>query len=143
MLQHWAQPHLLQQAQTVSNMRASEFIVETRTIGKRSERQSIATRGAAKFRDPGGYDRTYELNRIMMATACADGTTPLEIDAESWSGRYNTAHPYTDIESKMLMQAFKAVGSDYVDLNHGDNDSKELPSTNISSPVKAFKGYPR
>ena len=108
-----------------------------------TDRQRMSTRGVSKFRDPGGYDRTYELNRIMMATACADGTTPLKIDAESWSGRYNTAHPYTDIESKMLMQAFKAVGSDYVDLNHGDNDSEELASTDKVSPVKAFKGYPR
>jgi len=124
-------------------MRASEFIAETRTIGKRSLRQSISSRGAAKFRDPGGYDRTYELNRIMMATACADGTTPLEIDAESWAGRYNTAHPYTDIESKMLQQAFKAVGSDYVDLNNGDNRSQELPGTDIVSPIKAFRGYAR
>ena len=104
----------------------------------------MSTRGVSKFRDPGGYDRTYELNRIMMATACADGTdTPLKIDAESWSGKYNTAHPYTDIESKMLKQAFKAVGSDYVDLNHGDDDSEELPGTDIVSPIKAFKGYPR
>jgi len=124
-------------------MRANEFIAETRTIGKMSDRQRMSTRGVSKFRDPGGYDRTYELNRIMMATACADGTTPLKIDAESWSGRYNTAHPYTDIESKMLKQAFKAVGSDYVDLNSGDDNSEELASTDIVSPVKAFKGYPR
>ena len=107
-------------------------------------RQRMSTRGVSKFRDPGGYDRTYELNRIMMATACADGTdTPLKIDAESWSGKYNTAHPYTDVESKMLKQAFKAVGSDYVDLNHGDDRSEELPGTDTVSPIKAFKGYAR
>ena len=100
-------------------------------------------RGLHKFRDPGGYDRTYELNRIMMAVASADGTTPLEIDAETWSGRYNTAHPYTDIESKMLKQAYKAVGSDIVDLNHGDDESTELPDTNTQSIVKPFKGYKR
>ena len=79
-------------------MRASEFIIETRTLAKPTKRQQNASVGMSKFRDPGGYDRTYELNRIMMATACADGTTPLDIDAESWSGRYNTAHPYTKIE---------------------------------------------
>jgi hypothetical protein len=141
--QHWAQHRLPQQAQTASNMRASEFIAETRTIGKMSDRQRMSTRGVSKFRDPGGYDRTYELNRIMMATACADGTTPLKIDAESWSGRYNTAHPYTDIESKMLKQAFKAVGSDYVDLNNGDDASEELASTDTVSPIKAFRGYKR
>ena len=121
-------------------MRASDFITE-RKIAKPTKRQSNATRGLHKFRDKGGYDRTYELNRIMMATACADGTTPLELDAETWSGRYNTAHPYTDIESKMLKQAYKAVGSEMHDLNHGDDESQELPSTNTQSTVKPFKGY--
>jgi hypothetical protein len=123
-------------------MRASEFLTE-RTIAHPTKRQSFPTRGMHKFRDPGGYDRTYELNRIMMATACADGTTPLELDAETWSGRYNTAHPYTDIESKMLKQAYKAVGSDMHDLNHGDDESEELPDTNTQSIVKPFKGYKR
>ena len=123
-------------------MRATEFITE-RKIAKPTKRQSNATRGLHKFRDPGGYDRTYELNRIMMATACADGTTPLEVDAETWSGRYNTAHPYTDIESKMLKQAYKAVGSDMKDLNNGDDRSLELPGTNTHSTIKPFKGYKR
>jgi hypothetical protein len=123
-------------------MRASEFLVE-RTVAHPTKRQRFATRGMHKFRDPGGYDRTYELNRIMMATACADGTTPLELDAETWSGRYNTAHPYTDIEAKMLKQAYKAVGSEMHDLNHGDNESTELPGTNSQSIVKPFKGYKR
>ena len=123
-------------------MRATDFITE-RKIGKPTKRQSYPTRGLHKFRDPGGYDRTYELNRIMMATACADGTTPLALDAETYSGRYNTAHPYTDIESKMLKQAYKAVGSEMHDLNHGDDESKELESTNTQSTVKPFKGYKR
>lgn len=123
-------------------MRATEFITE-RKIAHPTKRQSIATRGLHKFRDPGGYDRTYELNRIMMATACADGTTPLALDAETWSGRYNTAHPYTDIEAKMLKQAYKAVGSEMHDLNHGDNESQELESTNTQSTIKPFKGYKR
>lgn len=123
-------------------MRADEFLTE-RKVAKPTKRQSYATRGMHKFRDPGGYDRTYELNRIMMATACADGTTPIDLDAETWSGRYNTAHPYTDIEAKMLKQAYQAVGSDMKDLNHGDNESKELPGTNTQSTVKPFKGYPK
>ena len=123
-------------------MRAHEFLTE-RKIAHPTQRQSNASVGLHKFRDPGGYDRTYELNRIMMATACADGTTPLEVDAETWSGRYNTAHPYTDIESKMLKQAYKAVGSDMKDLNNGDDRSLELPGTNTHSTIKPFKGYKR
>lgn len=123
-------------------MRAHEFLTE-RKIAHPTPRQSNATVGLHKFRDPGGYDRTYELNRIMMATACADGTTPLALDAETWSGRYNTAHPYTEIEAKMLKQAYKAVGSDMKDLNHGDLESQELESTNTQSTIKPFKGYKR
>ena len=123
-------------------MRATEFITE-RKIAKPTQRQTNATRGLHKFRDPGGYDRTYELNRIMMATACADGVNPIELDAETYSGRYNTAHPYTDIEAAMLKQAYKAVGSEMHDLNHGDNESRELESTNTQSIAKPFKGYKR
>ena len=121
-------------------MRAKEFITE-RKIAKPTKRQNQSTTGLHKFRDPGGYDRTYELNRIMMATACADGTNPLQLDAETWSGRYNTSHPYTQVEADMLKQAYKAVGSEAHDLNHGDNKSKELDSTNSISPVVGFKGF--
>lgn len=124
-------------------MRAHEFITETRKIAKISKRLQQSTRGLHKFRDPGGYDRTYELNRVMMAAACSDGVTPLILDAESWSGRYNTAHPYTEIEQKMLKQAFKALGTDVKDLNGGNLRSEELQSTNVQSPVTSFKGYKR
>ena len=80
----------------------------------------------------------------MMAVACADGTdSPLDLDTESWAGRYNTAHPYTDEEAAMLKQALRATGSETHDLNSGDNRSQELESTNAESPVVAFKGYPR
>jgi hypothetical protein len=123
-------------------MRASEFLTE-RKVGKPSKRQQQSTRGMQKFRDPNGFDRTYELNRIMMAVAMSDGKTPIDIDSESWSGRFNTAHPYTDVEADMLKMAFKAVGSELHDLNHGDNRSLELDNTNIQSITKPFKGYPK
>lgn len=123
-------------------MRAQEFLFE-KNLGKIGNRKQSATRGLHKFRDRGGYDRTYELNRIMMLTACSDGVTPLDVDTESWAGRYNTAHPYTDIEQKMLNQALKAAGSEHMDLNNGNMDSEELDSTNTVSPVTGFKGYPR
>jgi len=122
-------------------MRAYEFLNEARKVAKQSKRANQPTRGLHKFRDPGGYDRTYELNRIMMATACADGSTPISLDAETYSGRYNTAHPYTDVEADMLKQAYKAVGSEMHDLNNGDMRSMELDSTNKTSPVIGFKGF--
>lgn len=124
-------------------MRAQEFLIEKRT-GKIGNRRQQATRGLSKFRDPNGFDRIYELNRVMMAVATADGTdAPLNLDTESWAGRFNTAHPYTDEEAKMLKQALRATGSETHDLNNGDNRSQELKSTHTSSPVIAFKGYPR
>jgi len=124
-------------------VRAREFLAEKQE-GKLTKRQQQPTVGLHKFRDPGGYDRAYELNRVMMAVACADGTdAPIDMDQASWVGKYNTASPYTKEEQKMLKQAFKAVGSETHDLNHGDLESKELESTNKSSPVKGFKGYPR
>lgn len=124
-------------------MRAYEFIIEARKVAKPTEIQSIASVGMSKFRDPGGYDRTYELNRIMMAVACTDGLSPVEMDAESWAGRYNTAHPFTEVEAQMLKQAYKAVGSELFDLNNGDFQSRELENTNVKSIVKPFKGYPK
>jgi hypothetical protein len=124
-------------------MRAQEFLVEKRT-GKIGNRRQAGTRGLSKFRDPSGFDRIYELNRVMMAVAMADGSgAPLDIDTESWAGRYNTAHPYTDEEAAMLKQALSATGSETQDLNNGDNRSQELTSTYTDSPVTAFKGYPR
>ena len=122
-------------------MRAAEFLVEKQQGQIRKSYQD-ATVGLHKFRDPGGYDRAYELNRVMMAAACADGTdTPIDMDMASWIGKYNTAQPYTKEEQKMLKQAFKAVGSETHDLNKGDLDSKEHPAINKSSPIKGFKGY--
>jgi hypothetical protein len=123
-------------------MRAHEFLIEKHT-GKIGQRRSQATVGLNKFRDADLADRAYELNRVMMAAACTDGTFVPTIDNESWAGRYNLAMPYTDVEQRMLEKAFKAVGSEHEDLNHGDLKSKELDSTNKRSPVQGFRGYPR
>jgi hypothetical protein len=122
-------------------MRASEFISEGQTVGRLSKTKSYATVGLHKFVDPAHADRIYELNRIMMATASTDGTFVPDVDGESWVGRWNLAAPYTKEEHDMLKMAYKAIGSDVSDLNHGDLRSLEIPSTNTVSPVKAFKGY--
>ncbi len=123
-------------------MRAREFITEALS-GQIGRRRQSATRGLNKFRDSQFQDRIYELNRVMMAAAMSDGETPIHMDGESWAGRYNTAHPYTEVEQRMLKQAYKACGSEWEDINHGDLDSEELKSTNTTSPIKGFRGYPR
>lgn len=120
-------------------MRAQEFIAENKK-GKISARQQQATRGLNVFAD-NQFDRTYDLNRVMMAVACSDGVNPIDMNRESWAGKNNTAHPYTDIEQDMLKLAYKAAGITNKDLNKGDMRSQELPSTNTTSPFKPFKGY--
>jgi hypothetical protein len=122
-------------------MRAKEFVFENRK-GKISKRQQQATRGLNVFAD-NQFDRTYDLNRVMMAVACSDGVNPIDMNRESWSGKNNTAHPYTEIEQDMLKLAYKAAGITNKDLNKGDMRSQELENTNTQSTIKPFKGYKR
>ena len=124
-------------------MRANEFVVESK-LGKVSAQQQQPTVGLNVFsKKIDSYDRIYDLNRLMMAVASSDGINPIEMPAESWVGKHNTAHPYTEEEQNMLKLAYKAAGLEYIDLNNGDLDSEELKSTNTQSIVKPFKGYKR
>ena len=120
-------------------MRAHEFITEG-DKGKVSARQQQSTVGLNIFATT-QYDRTYDLNRVMMAVASTDGTSIPDLNRESWVGKNNTAHPYTEVEQDMLKIAYKAAGIPFQDLNKGDLDSEELDSTQDQSPIKPFKGY--
>lgn len=120
-------------------MRAKEFVNEAKQ-GKISKRHQQSTRGLNVFADS-TYDRTYDLNRVMMAVAATDGTFVPDVDAESWAGKFNTAHAYTEVEQEMLKKAYQAAGIRYKDLNKGNLDSKELDSAHTKSPIKPFKGY--
>jgi hypothetical protein len=122
-------------------MRAREFITER--DGKIGKRRQLSTRGLHTFKDSSGSNTTYALNRIMMAVAATDGKTMPNIDSKSWVGTSALAAPYSQEEHEMLKMAYRVVGADSKDLNHGDLDSEELPSTNTQSPVRPFKGYPR
>jgi hypothetical protein len=119
-------------------MRAKEFIKEQ--INKPSKRQHYASVGLHTFTDT-NYDRTYDLNRVMMAVASTDGKTRPNLDGESWAAKQNTAHPYTQVEQDMLTIAFDVAGIPYTDINRGDLNSYELPTTYTKSPIKPFKGY--
>ena len=122
-------------------MRAQEFVIEAQT-GKLSTRNRIGTVGLNLFGDNEKVSSTYVLNRVMMAAAMSDGSDkPIDMDAKSWVGKNSVANPYTEVEQRMLKQAYKAAGADYEDLNDGDLDSEEHPQVNIDSPIKAFKGY--
>lgn len=123
-------------------MRAREFIVEG-PEGKMTKRQRWSTRGVHRFKDADGRDRYYELNRVMMAVASADGVNPIDIPSASWAHNYDIAFPYTEEEAAMLRQAYDAVGSIHHDLNNGDMRSQEAPGGNPKSPIQGFRGYPR
>lgn len=121
-------------------MRAYEFISENKKITKMNHDHQNATTGLHVFTD-GNFDRAYATGRIMAAAACSNGVDKIDAPAESWVGKRGTAHPYTDIEDKMLKQAYKAVGVEYEDKNKGDVKSKESEQVNTESPIVAFKGY--
>ena len=94
------------------------------------------SQGALLMRDQGGYDRTYHLNRIMMATAMADGANkrPVDMDSAGFTEKYNVAFPYTDLEHLMMMQAMATIPTDGKELAKRSK-SIEPSDTNIQSPV--------
>jgi hypothetical protein len=106
-----------------------------------SKRQSQATAGLNTYNDSERVSGDYTSYRLGMAVAGANGKDPLptEMKAKSWIGKRKSTHPYTKEEQEMLKQAYKAVGANYQDLNHGDMTSKELDDTNKVSPVPARK----
>lgn len=121
-------------------MRAYEFLPENK--GKKpTKRQRYPAQDMFVFSDTNN-DRMYVLNRVMMAAAATDGTFTPDIADQSWVAKMNTAHPYTKQEADMMVRAFDAIKVPIVtDFNKNDPKSKELPSTNTTSPLKGFSGY--
>lgn len=127
-------------------MRATEFIIEdANTHTGIKPRKNHEQAMPAAHRVAGSKDKTYDLNRIMMMVACADGEMQPVVADQSWAGTSNTAHPYTKIESNMLKHAYAAAGVAWDDILKPNEKEESLESTdtNKASPVKAFKGYPR
>lgn len=123
-------------------MRAREFVRESQ-VGKMPSELHHAAKELVKFRDD-GWDRTYALNRAMMAAAMHDGksTGTVDMDSASFADRFNTAHPYTKEESNMIRGALKTIGGVHKDIMP-HSPSEEMPDTNTASPVASFKGYKR
>lgn len=118
-------------------MKITEIIAEGHD-GKRPKNAKNSDTGEWRFRDKGGYDRTYNLNRIMMAAAMADGRTekPVDMDQASFVEKFNLARPYSEAEHNMMKQAFNTVDSEY---NHTETDhrSREDDDVHRQSPVQA------
>jgi hypothetical protein len=115
-------------------MKILELITE-RKAGKLSKRQQNSTRGLHLFSDAEKANSDYTFNRVGLAAAMCDGTNNPDVDYLSWLGKRKVTAPYTKVEADILKQAYKIAGADYTDLNHGDMNSTELPSTNTVSPV--------
>lgn len=100
-----------------------------------------AQKKITRMRDVGGLDRNYHLNRIMMAAAMADGVSTKAVDspADTWAEKYNTAHPYTEQEHKMIQSAMNTVPTNGKIVS-GDGKSKESPDVHNISPVPHNSG---
>jgi len=122
-------------------MKINEIIVETRGEGpvpKELEDKSMG--GVIRMRDVGGYDRTYHLNRIMMAAAMADGQDerPVDMDSSSFVEKYNVAIPFSDAEELMMYQAMATIPTDGKELVKRGR-SQEADDTNKQSPISPRK----
>lgn len=117
-------------------MRAREFISEARPTGKMPGDLANAHQGSIRMRDVGGYDRTYHLNRLWMATAMSDGSSkkPLDMDSASFVEKFNIAFPYSDIEHLMVLQAMATIPTDGKELQKRSK-SEEAKDVNTTSPV--------
>ena len=119
-------------------MKVIDIISEAKQA-KITKRQNQSSRGISIYGDAEKANSDYVAFKLGQAMAGSDGTTPIDIDAKSWHGKKKTVHPYTEVENEMFKQAAKAVGASYKDLNHGDMKSKELDTTNKTSPVAKIK----
>jgi hypothetical protein len=110
-----------------------QLIAEGRE-GKIPDYAANAMRGEVRFRDVGGYDRTYNLHRIMMATAMSDGKDgkAVDMDQSSWAEKFNVARPYSEEEMMMMKSAFATVDSEF-EFNETDLRSMEQDDTNKTS----------
>jgi len=121
-------------------MRASEFLAEG--DGKLNHNHAQASKGIYKVRDRGGYDRTYHINRLMMAAAMADGKSQdaVTMDNASFIEKYNSVHPYTEEEYNMLISATKTIPTEKHEVVPYSK-SQEPEDTNTKSIAVGFKGY--
>jgi len=124
-------------------MRARDFVTEVRgfrsklTKGKKHPTHSVASPGGIQGK---GY---YDLYRTSMAIAGMDkdGNNDNMPDPESWMGSDAYIVSYTPEEERMTEKAYDALGSKHRKNNEGR--SSEPDAVNTTSPIKAFKGYPR
>ena len=121
-------------------MKIWEIISESkRAEGDMPKSAVPSNKGEWRFKGADGADRTYNLNRVMMAAAMADGTgKEVDMDQASWVRTFNVARPYSEEEHKMMKSAFKAVDSEYEETE-SDHRSMEHSDTHKVSPINKPK----
>ena len=119
-------------------MKISEIIIEG-TKGSLRPEHKAALHTTTTFNDNNGAGFDYNFNRVGLALAMADGSgKKLDIDDRTWYHSDNVAVPYTELENRMLKQAFKSINST-VNSVVRDHKSKEQDDTHKISPVPVRK----
>lgn len=86
------------------------------------------------FTDPDYWDRTHHLDRVMRAAAMSDGRgKKVNVDVNGWAGKYNTAHPYTPEEERIMDDVYKSLGTS-VAPNANNSKRSEQDDVNKVSP---------
>ena len=119
-------------------MRIHEIISEG-SRGKLRPDHKASLHGVSTFNDGHGHGADHNFNRVGLAVAMADGgKKKLDIDDRTWYHSDNVAVPYSDLEHRMLDQAFRSVKTK---VNHvvKDHSSREHDSIHRASPVPAKK----
>ncbi len=123
-------------------MRIHEIINEdkdyTKTKNKVVNSYSNALTGVHTV--SGTSDRFYDLYRLGLKVAEADGVHPLKTGQESWAGRNNVISPYTQEEAQMMKHAYKANNLLWTDKlsPNTKNKSKESEDVYVVSPVASL-----
>ena len=123
-------------------MKITEIIIEGRP-GHKGELDNNTKKAMHRTHVYGdGYKTNGTMNfyRVGMAAAMADGSNnKLDIDDRTWYHTNNVAVPFTEVEHKMMHQAFGHVNSN-VDEVVKDHKSREQDDTNKQSPLaKKYK----
>lgn len=126
-------------------MKSTEFVKESKVKIDADLKAAIQTELASQVNSlrknvlPLGF---FEIYDIMNAVATANGVD--QVDMKHPQHNHTAAAPFSPIERKMLQSAYTAMGQPWDDsiLDLSDNPESERPD-GATSPVVAFKGYPR
>jgi hypothetical protein len=125
-------------------MRAHEFIVEDGKGGtkKIDVHHKSAIKNAMTYPSLNQSTGSAYMNYRMGIALAGAPDYPTKMEADNWIGGDPLLSTYTDAEMEMVKAAAATVGAG-LPQNWTGNRSEEIPTTNKTSPVKSFKGYPR